>query len=73
MLEERGFDESWARFLATFFTRQEGMNYRNELLHGSVDEVSEGTATIVLIAVLFMAIGLGLGPPENDTSDGQPT
>lgn len=38
-----------------------------------MDEVSEGTATIVLIAVLFMAIGIGLGPPEDDTGDGPPT
>jgi hypothetical protein len=59
MLEDRGLDSSWERFLGTFLTRQEGMNYRNELLHGSVDHVNVGVACYSIIAALYLAVGVG--------------
>jgi len=69
-LEARGLDESWARFLGTFFTRPEGPGYRNELLHGSIDDVGQGAAAIVVIAVLFMTIGISVEPPPASDEPG---
>jgi hypothetical protein len=60
MLLDRGLDESWARFIDTLLTRQDGLNFRNELLHGSIDEVSQGVAGLVMIAALYLALGVHL-------------
>lgn len=62
MLRDRGIDESWARFIDTLLTRQEGLNFRNELLHGSIDSVSEAMAGLALIAALYLAVGIHLVP-----------
>jgi hypothetical protein len=59
MLAGNGLDESWIRFLDTFLTRQDGHNYRNELLHGSIDEVSAFPAGLTLIAALYLSVGVG--------------
>lgn len=67
-LEARGLDPSWSRFLITLLTRQTGMNLRNELLHGSIDDVSSLDASLVLIAALYLAIGVGVGAAPEDTS-----
>ena len=55
MLADRGFDESWRRFLGTLLVRQVGLNLRNETSHGSVDEVGAPVAALVLIAALYCA------------------
>jgi hypothetical protein len=69
MLEDRGLDPSWSRYLTTLLSRQEGMNYRNELLHGSVDDANEPIAGLTLIAALYLSAGVGLEPlvPVGDT------
>jgi hypothetical protein len=57
-----GLDESWLRFMDTYLARQEGMNYRNELLHGSVDEVGEVNAALVIVIAVYLATAVRLGP-----------
>jgi hypothetical protein len=59
-LVEQGLDPSWARFLSTFLSRQEGLNLRNELSHGSMDDVAEGQAGLILIAALYLAVGVSV-------------
>ncbi len=47
-----------------------GFNFRNELLHGSVDEVGEWIAGLTLIAALYLAFGITLTPtPPPDQPD----
>ena len=60
LLGDRGFDESWLRFFRTFLTRPEGLNYRNELSHGTVDNASMIEAVLTLIACLYLAVGIQL-------------
>lgn len=59
-LAERGLDESWYRFLGTFLSAPNGWNFRNEALHGFVDDVDSTGAGLVLIAVLYLTL---LHPP----------
>lgn len=54
-LLERGLDPSWHRFLRTFLSAPNGWNFRNEALHGFVDDVNATGAALVLIAVLYLA------------------
>jgi hypothetical protein len=61
-IQRRGLDESWFRFLNGFLARPMGDNVRNELLHGFVDDPPESIAVLVLVAVLFLAVGMSLGP-----------
>jgi hypothetical protein len=56
MLDDRGLDESWGRFLGTLLTRREGMGLRNNLLHGAVDDPSYVTAGLTLIAAIYLAL-----------------
>jgi hypothetical protein len=59
-LRKIGMDESWFRFLHTFFTSVAGANERNELLHGFINEVNEPTSALVMLAILYLAVGLQL-------------
>lgn len=56
LLAERGLDESWYRFLRTFLSAPNGWNFRNEALHGFVDDVGSVGAGLVLIAVLYLTL-----------------
>ena len=58
MLEQRGLDPSWHRFLTVLLTRPDGLNYRNEVCHGEVDEIDQLQAGIVLIAALYLALAV---------------
>lgn len=49
-------DPSWHRFLRTFLVSRFGRNYRNELLHGFVAEVTRKDAALVLLAALYLAL-----------------
>lgn len=55
-LRERGLDESWFRYLRTFLSAPNGWNFRNEALHGFVDDVGWLGAGLVLIAVLYLTL-----------------
>lgn len=55
-LVDRGLDESWYRFLRTFLSAPNGWNFRNEALHGFVDDVGSLAAGLVLIAVLYVTL-----------------
>jgi len=61
MLEERGFDPSWCRYITTLLSRQEGLNLRNESAHGSIDDADASFAGLVLIATLYLAIAVSAG------------
>lgn len=63
-LQQRGLDESWVRFLNGFLARPMGENVRNELLHGFADDPPESIAVLVLVATLFLAVGISLGAPK---------
>ncbi len=56
LLVERGLDESWYRFLRTFLSSPNGWNFRNEALHGFVEDVGATGAGLVLIAVLYLTL-----------------
>jgi hypothetical protein len=58
MLLAAGFDERWARYLATLLSDPLGENTRNELLHGFVDDPAEATATLVFVGILFLTLRL---------------
>jgi hypothetical protein len=66
-LHNRGLDESWYRFLITFLTRPEGLNFRNELLHGSEDNVDQIHAGLALIALLYLCVAVHVAEPPNDS------
>lgn len=57
-----GVDPSWVRFLSTFLSNPIGMNYRNDSLHGHVDDPTEIETATVLIALAYVCIGLPLPP-----------
>lgn len=65
-LLERGVDESWIRFIDTLLSRQEGLNFRNELCHGSVDDPAFVVAGLVIVAAIYLAHGVGFA----DEADG---
>ena len=67
-LAERGLDESWYRFLRTFLSAPNGWNFRNEALHGFVDDVGATGAGLVLIAVLYMTL---LHPRTSEADDAE--
>lgn len=56
LLRDRGLDESWYRFLRTFLSAPNGWNFRNEALHGFINDVDAFGAGLVLIAVLYLAL-----------------
>lgn len=53
LLGERGLDESWVRFLRVFLV--DNFNFRNDALHGNVDEANEFVSALVLVGALFLA------------------
>jgi hypothetical protein len=55
-LTDTELDESWLRFIGTLLSRQEGLNYRNELLHGSVDNVDYRYAGYALMIAIWLAV-----------------
>ena len=56
LLQDRGLDESWYRFLRTFLSAPNGWSFRNEALHGFVIDVDARPAGLVLIAVMYLAL-----------------
>jgi hypothetical protein len=56
LLLDRGLDESWYRFLRTFLAAPNGWNFRNEALHGFINDVDALGAGLVLIALLYLAL-----------------
>jgi hypothetical protein len=65
-LLERGVDESWIRFIDTLLSRQEGLNFRNELCHGSVDDPAPAVAGLVIVAMMYLAHGVGFADKAHD-------
>jgi len=57
-LAAAGMDESLYRYLHTFMASSTGANFRNETLHGFVDEVSAVYAGAVIIGALYLTIGI---------------
>lgn len=53
-LADKGLDESWYRFLRTSLSAPNGWNFRNEALHGFLDDVGATGAGLVLIGVLYL-------------------
>jgi hypothetical protein len=54
-LLKRGMDPSWHRFIFVLCAHVAGMNFRNELSHGFVDDASDGTAAVLLQAAAYLA------------------
>ena len=52
LLGKRGLDESWVRFLRAFLV--DNLNYRNDALHGNVDEANEFVSALVLAGAVFL-------------------
>ena len=63
-LKGAGMDESWFRFLNGFLARPMGLNERNELLHGFIDDPTESTAALALLGALYLAVGIELKPAD---------
>jgi hypothetical protein len=54
LLGKRGLDESWVRFLRSFLV--DNLNYRNDALHGNVDDATEFVSALVLVGALFLTM-----------------
>ena len=52
---EQEVDYSWWRFLDTFLVGQAGVNYRNRLFHGYLDEVDGRHAVLSILCALYLA------------------
>jgi hypothetical protein len=60
-------DCSWNRFFRTFLVSPFGPNYRNELLHGYVDDATRVPAALTILAALRLAlIPLSADPATED-------
>jgi hypothetical protein len=57
-------DRSWWRYFWTFLVSPFGPNYRNELLHGYVDEVSRTNAALTILAAVRLSL-----VPLNDEAE----
>lgn len=68
-LLDAGVSESWIRFIQTVLCAPMGMNYRNELLHGFIDDVYSGNAAMILLAGLYLSRGITLTSPVTTTAD----
>lgn len=66
LLADRELDESWHRFLRSFLCAPNGLNFRNEVLHGFVDGVPPSYAGLVLIAEMYLL----MIKPRADDKDG---
>ena len=65
-------DPSWARFLSTFLVSPFGRNYRNELLHGFIDDVMRVDAALTILCALRLAlIPLAQGDATANEDDGE--
>jgi hypothetical protein len=64
-------DPSWDRFLSTLLVSAVGFNFRNELLHGYVDDVGPLLATMTILAALRLAL-VPLEQVATDTSVDEP-
>lgn len=53
-----GFDESWARYVTTLFCSPEGVNMRNEAMHGFTVDFGAESAALVLTAALYLCLGV---------------
>lgn len=62
-LSSRGLDPSWHRYLHTLLTSPVGLNFRNEALHGFVDQVDRETTVAVLIALFYLTF-LEIAPAD---------
>ena len=62
-------DRSWDRFLWTFLVSPFGPNYRNELLHGYVDDATRVPAALMILAALRLAL-IPLGTDRTTESPG---
>ncbi len=72
VLQRAGGNEDWIRFLQTVFAATAGMNFRNDLLHGFVDELHAGHAALVLLAALYLTKGVSLeavAPDDPESSE----
>jgi hypothetical protein len=49
-------DPSWRRFFSTFLVSPFGASYRNELLHGFVEDVSRVNAALTILCALRLAL-----------------
>jgi hypothetical protein len=58
VLASLGIDESWFRFLHTFFASVAGFNERNELLHGFIDDAGQVVSSLIILAVIYLSAGL---------------
>lgn len=74
VLMQVGVNEDWLRFLQTVFANTAGMNFRNNLLHGFVDEVDDGHAALALLAALYLTRGFKLKvvTPSRPGGSGEP-
>jgi hypothetical protein len=63
-LTRLGVDESWVRFLDTFFCERSGFNFRNDLAHGEVDDPAEFEAVLTSLALAYVCIGLPAPAPR---------
>jgi hypothetical protein len=61
-------DRSWDRYLWTFLVSPFGPNYRNELLHGYVDDATRVPAALTILAALRLAL-IPLGADHADPPD----
>jgi hypothetical protein len=68
VLRRAGVNESWLRFIQTVFAATAGMNFRNDLLHGFVDEIHAGHAALVLLADLYLTRGIILEAARADSA-----
>lgn len=60
-------DPSWRRYFWTFLVSPFGPNYRNELLHGYIDDVPRVAAALTLLASLRLAlIPLNIDPAREE-------
>ena len=65
-------DRSWDRFLWTFPVSPFGPNYRNELLHGYVDDATRIPAALTILAALRLAlIPLSVDRVTEDVAPGE--
>ena len=66
-------DPSWARFFSTFLVSPFGRNYRNELLHGYIEDATRLDAALTIVSALRLAlIPLAEGEASDDEPDEEP-
>ena len=72
ILQNAGVDESWVRFLQTALAATPGFNFRNDLLHGFVDQMRSGHAALVLLAALYLTGALTFPPRRQQMETERP-